>query len=170
MHFQIIILILFSCGLLSASPHARKSGYWSLKPIVRPSVPTKFDEAGKAINPIDALIQQSLDRMNLAPSAQADRRTLIRRLHFDLLGLPPKPEVVEAFVTSKDPKAYDKLVDQLLASAHYGERFARHWVGHRALRGHSRLRARQIAAPCLALSRLRHPCLQRGQAVSGVPA
>ena len=128
MHFQVIILILFSCGVLSASPHARKSGYWSLKPIVRPSVPTKFDEAGKAINPIDALIQQSLDRMNLAPSAEADRRTLIRRLHFDLLGLPPKPEVVEAFVTSKNPKAYDKLVDQLLASPHYGERFARHWL------------------------------------------
>ncbi|MEO2011221.1 MAG: DUF1553 domain-containing protein [Pirellulaceae bacterium] len=91
-------------------------------------MPTKFDEAGKAINPIDALIQQSLDRMNLAPSAEADRRTLIRRLHFDLLGLPPKPEVVEAFVTSKNPKAYDKLVDQLLASPHYGERFARHWL------------------------------------------
>ena len=128
MCFQIIILILFSCGVLSASPQARKSGYWSLKPIVRPSVPTKFYEAGKAINPIDALIQQSLDRMNLAPSPEADRRTLIRRLHFDLIGLPPNPEVVEAFVTSKNPKAYDKLVDQLLASPHYGERFARHWL------------------------------------------
>jgi len=64
----------------------------------------------------------------LAPSPEADRRTLIRRLYFDLIGLPPEPEAVAAFVSDKDPDAYEKLVNELLASPHYGERWARHWL------------------------------------------
>ena len=61
-------------------------------------------------------------------SGQADRRTLIRRAYFDLLGLPPTPESVQAFVESDDPLAYEKLIDRLLASPAYGERWARHWL------------------------------------------
>ena len=77
---------------------------------------------------IDSLINAKLVEKNLSMSPAADRRTLIRRLSFDLLGLPPTPERVEQFVKDADPKAYEKLVDELLRSTHYGERWARHWL------------------------------------------
>ena len=77
---------------------------------------------------IDSFIRTKLEEKGLALSPEADRRTLLRRLSFDLLGLPPTPEQVEEFVHSTDPDAYGKLVDQLLASPHYGERWARHWL------------------------------------------
>ncbi len=96
--------------------------HWSLMPLVKPSVP------GGAANPIDAFILAKLKEQHLAPSPAADRPTLIRRLYFDLTGLPPTPGEVEAFVGNNDPKAYERLVDQLLASPRYGERWARHWL------------------------------------------
>ncbi len=77
---------------------------------------------------IDYFILSALDANGLAPSPEADRRTLIRRLSFDLLGLPPTPGDVSAFVSDSDPDAYAKLVDRYLASPHYGERWARHWL------------------------------------------
>jgi cytochrome c553 len=77
---------------------------------------------------IDSLIRAKLVEKNLVMSPAADRRTLIRRLSFDLVGLPPTPERVEQFVKDADPKAYEKLVDELLRSTHYGERWARHWL------------------------------------------
>lgn len=98
-----------------------KPAHWSLRPLVQPELP------GDAANPIDAFIRAALDHKGLAPSPEADRRTLIRRVYFDLTGLPPAPEEVEAFVNDPDPKAYDALVDRLLASPRYGERWARHW-------------------------------------------
>jgi Protein of unknown function (DUF1553)/Protein of unknown function (DUF1549)/Planctomycete cytochrome C len=101
----------------------RSLDWWSLKPIVKPSVP-KVD----APNPIDAFIFAKLREKGLKPAKEADRRTLIRRLTFDLHGLPPTPEDVEAFIKDADPKAYEKLVDRLLASPRYGERWARHWL------------------------------------------
>ncbi|HVL11408.1 MAG TPA: DUF1549 domain-containing protein, partial [Gemmata sp.] len=102
---------------------ATRAGYdwWSLQPVKRPAVP-----AGQ--NAIDHFVRAKLAEKGLKPSPEADRRTLIRRLYFDLIGLPPSPEEVEAFVASKDPDAYEKLVDRLLASPHYGERWARHWL------------------------------------------
>ena len=69
-----------------------------------------------------------LDKHRLTPSPPADRRTLIRRLYFDLVGLPPSPEEVESFVADTAPNAFEKVVDRLLASPHYGERWARHWL------------------------------------------
>ena len=77
---------------------------------------------------IDSLINAKLAEKSLVMSPAADRRTLIRRLSFDLVGLPPTPERVEQFVKDADPKAYEKLVDELLHSTHYGERWARHWL------------------------------------------
>jgi hypothetical protein len=77
---------------------------------------------------IDGLIRAKLAEHGIKPSPPADRRTLIRRLSFDLHGLPPTPEAVEAFVNDTDPKAYEKLVDRMLQSPHYGERFAQHWL------------------------------------------
>jgi hypothetical protein len=79
-------------------------------------------------NPIDHFIRKALGEKGLTPSREADRRTLVRRLYFDLLGLPPTPEEAEPFVSDPRPDAYEKLVDRLLASPHYGERWARHWL------------------------------------------
>lgn len=100
--------------------------WWSLQPLERPSVPEATDPRLK--NPIDAFIRHRLQEKNLTPAPPADRRTLIRRLYFDLIGLPPEPEVVERFVSDGNPLAYERLVDGLLNSHHYGERWARHWL------------------------------------------
>ena len=101
--------------------------WWSLKPLRRPVSP-KGGDAAWPINPIDRFVLERLDAAGLKPSAEADRRTLIRRLSLDLLGLPPTWEEVDAFVRDERPDAYERLVDRLLASPHYGERWAQHWL------------------------------------------
>src|SRR5262249_32815067 len=78
--------------------------------------------------PIDRFILAKLEAKGLAPSPEADRRTLLRRVTFDLVGLPPTPEEVEAFVHDRSPDAYEKVIDRLLASPHYGERWGRYWL------------------------------------------
>ncbi len=107
----------------------RRAGYdwWSLRPVVSHKPPA-VQRPGWARNPIDRFILHRLEARGLAPSPEADRRTLIRRLYFDLIGLPPAPEEVQAFVRDADPQAYEKVVDRLLASPHHGERWARHWL------------------------------------------
>src|SRR5205085_7763629 len=97
---------------------------WALKPPVRPELP-RVTRPG--CHPIDAFILARLGHEKLPASPEEDRRTLIRRLSFDLVGLPPTPEEVESFLSDPSPDAYEKLVDRLLASPHYGERWARHW-------------------------------------------
>ena len=101
--------------------------WWSLKPPVRPEVP-RVKHAAWVRNPIDAFIVQALEERGLSPSTEADRATLMRRAKFDLLGLPPTPEEVQDFVLDNRPDAYERLIDRLLASPHYGERWARHWL------------------------------------------
>lgn len=96
--------------------------WWSLQPLHR----TQVDSSGHAA--IDELILAKLVEDGLTLSPPADRRTLIRRLSFDLWGLPPTPEAVESFVDDPDPEAYSRLVNRMLDSPHYGERFARHWL------------------------------------------
>ncbi|MCC9609440.1 DUF1553 domain-containing protein [Blastopirellula sp. JC732] len=100
--------------------------WWSYQPLVRPSVPEADD--GWARTPIDHFILQTWKDRGLHASPAADRRTLIRRVTYDLIGLPPTPEEIAAFEQDNDPQAYEKLVDRLLASDHYGERWARHWL------------------------------------------
>jgi len=92
--------------------------------VKHPPVPV----VGGAMTPVDAFLRAKLTEKNLPPSAEADRRTLIRRLSVVLLGLQPTPERVEAFVADRDPKAYERLVDELLKSPHFGERWAQHWL------------------------------------------
>ena len=99
--------------------------WWSLRPIARPIVPESTDWAR---SPIDAFLLATMRAEGLTPSPEADRRTLIRRVTFDLIGLPPTPEEVEAFLADPEPDAYERLVDRLLASPHHGERWARHWL------------------------------------------
>jgi mono/diheme cytochrome c family protein len=100
--------------------------WWSFKPIVRPAVPAADGKWGRT--PIDALILARLKEKGLAPSPEADRRTLIRRVTYDLTGLPPSPQEIDEFLCDKSTGAYEKVVDRLLASPRYGERWARHWL------------------------------------------
>ncbi len=101
--------------------------HWSFVPPKRPALPT-VKNAAWAQNPIDRFILARLEKEGLKPSPQADRITLIRRLSFDLTGLPPTPSEVDAFVNDKSKDAYEKVVDRLLASPHYGERMAVSWL------------------------------------------
>jgi mono/diheme cytochrome c family protein len=107
----------------------RRAGYnwWSLQPL-RAVDPPVIEDASWTLNPIDRFILHRLERARLGPSPSADRRTLIRRLFFDLVGLPPTPEEVDAFVNDPDSHSYERLVDRLLDSPHYGERQARRWL------------------------------------------
>lgn len=106
--------------------------FWSFRPLMRPQIPVPHNQsappATTAENPIDGFIQQCLQDANLQSSPAADRRTLIRRLSFDLLGLPPSPDEVAEFQADDHPDAYERLVDRLLASPHFGERWARYWL------------------------------------------
>ncbi len=121
MHHHAVLILVLSAATVAAGD----SGHWAFRPVVRPTPPAAHD-AGR--NPIDAFVFAELKQRGLTPSPEADRRTLIRRVAFDLTGLPPTPEEVEAFVGDASPGAYERLVDSLLASPRYGERWARHWL------------------------------------------
>ena len=113
---------------IPAAAAAPSREHWSFQPVVRPAVPPVADSNVVVRNPIDAFIVATLAEHGLQPAPEADRRTLIRRLYFDLVGLPPAPEEIAAFVASENPAAYTELVEKLLGSPQYGERWARHWL------------------------------------------
>jgi len=103
--------------------------WWSLQPLADVAPPAATPTAqGWADHPIDRFLAATLADQGLVPNPPADRRTLMRRATYDLTGLPPTPEEGEAFATDTDPQAYEKLIDRLLASPHYGERWGRHWL------------------------------------------
>ena len=110
-------------GAVSASDRA----FWSFQP-VRKVEPPSVKDAGWSKSPIDRFLFASMEKKGLSPAPRADKRTLIRRVTFDLTGLPPTPEEVEAFLKDDSTEAFAKVVDRLLASPHYGERWARHWL------------------------------------------
>ncbi len=101
--------------------------YWAYRPVTNPAVPA-VKNAAWVKSPIDAFILARLEEKKLTPSPMADKLTLIRRATYDLTGLPPTPEEIDSFVNDSDPKAYEKLIDKLLASPQYGEKWARHWL------------------------------------------
>jgi len=107
----------------------RRAGYdwWSLQPVLKPPVP-KVKNANWPRNEVDRFILARLEKIGWQPAPEADRRTLIRRLSFDLTGLPPTPEEVDAFANADDSQAYEKLVDRMLGSTAFGERWARRWM------------------------------------------
>ncbi len=111
----------------SLLPASLTSDHWAFQPLQRPVVP-RVKNAGWVRNPIDAFIAAGHEAKGLTPAPAASRRTLVRRLSLDLLGLPPAPEEVERFLMDDAPDACEHLVDRLLASPHYGERWARHWL------------------------------------------
>jgi len=106
---------------------AKWSEHWAFIPPVRPGLP-QLPDASRAHNGIDYFVLAKLNASRLEPSREADRVTLVRRLTLDLTGLPPTPAEVDAFVTDKSPDAYEKVVDRLLASPHFGERVALDWL------------------------------------------
>ncbi len=121
---SLLLLVLTAVPALAGEPH------WSFRPRSRPDVP-RLTEAGDRAgvrNPIDAFVLSRLRAEGLRPAPEADRRTLIRRLSFDLLGLLPTPAEIDAFVGDSAPDAYERLVDRLLADPRYGEQWGRHWL------------------------------------------
>ncbi len=106
---------------------AKWEGFWAYTPPVRPPSP-QVKHSKWPLNPVDDFILARLQAEKLKPSADADKRTLLRRLNFDLTGLPPTLEEVEAFAADNSPRAYENAVDRLLASPHYGERMAEMWL------------------------------------------
>src|SRR5207244_3870055 len=127
-------LSILCCSLLAlaaSTPDAkdrfspRQRSHWAFQPVRQPEIPAVQSKAWVR-NPIDAFILAKLDANHLAPSPEADRATLLRRVSFDLTGLPPTPDEVRAFVNDKSPRAYEKVVDRLLSSPRYGERWGRH--------------------------------------------
>ena len=120
-----IVTIIAAFALISASPAKEKvsDDWWSWRPLATIKVPD-----GNESNSIDRFIVSKLKEQGLFMSEQADRRILIRRLYYDLWGMPPTPQEVENFIKDSEPRAYEKLVDKLLSSPRYGERWARHWL------------------------------------------
>jgi len=131
--FVLIVATLVASPAPSAPPTGvgdPTKAHWSFRPCSRPAVPSPQDSAGQdwVRTPIDAFLLARLRKEGLYPAPEADKRTLIRRLCFDLTGLPPTTAEVAAFVNDRSEDAYDRLVDRLLASPHYGERWGRHWL------------------------------------------
>src|SRR5204863_4052747 len=109
------------------APAAAPATHWAYVKPVRPEVPAvkRADWVG---TPIDAFVLARLEREGLEPSPEASKETLLRRLWLDLVGLPPSPAEIDAFLADRGPDAYEKVVDRLLASPHHGERWARPWL------------------------------------------
>lgn len=107
--------------------HGRSATHWAYVPPVSPKIP-KLKDSGWIRNPIDAFVLRRLRAEGLKPSPETDRTTLIRRVTLDLIGLPPTPAEVDAFLADRSPNAYDKVVDRLLANPHFGERMALPWL------------------------------------------
>ncbi|MEI6232168.1 MAG: DUF1553 domain-containing protein [Planctomycetota bacterium] len=104
-----------------------KKEHWAFQPIKRSAVPTLKNTAWPN-GPIDAFILAKLEEKEIVPTPEAEKATLLRRITFDLTGLPPTPDDIDAFTKDESPNAYEKVVDRLLASQHFGERWGRHWL------------------------------------------
>ncbi len=105
----------------------KAKSHWAFQPVTKPSVP-KVKSTAWVKNPIDSFVLAKLEASGMAPSAPASRAALIRRAYYDLTGMPPSVDEVRAFLADKAPNAWEKVVDKLLASPHYGERWGRHWL------------------------------------------
>ncbi len=115
------------CSVWGASLLWAEHSHWAFQPLAEPPVP-KIEDASWVENEIDHFVRARQQAVGLIPNPEADRQTLIRRATFDLVGLPPTLAEIDAFVNDRSPDAYEKLVDRLLASPHYGERWGRHWL------------------------------------------
>lgn len=141
MRFLSLAVFWTGMALLAVEPH------WAYAPLGRPSIPEIEDGVS---HPVDAFIRAGLKAHGLRAAPEADRPTLLRRIHFDLIGLPPSPEDHRRFLADPSPEAYEREVDRLLALPRYGERWARHWmdaVHFAETHGHDQDRIREQAWP-----------------------
>jgi hypothetical protein len=120
---MLLQLPLLTALIAGVPPNAKP--HWAYQPLTKPALPPA---RGGSLNPIDRFIRAKLAERGLSPAPEADRQTLIRRLTFDLIGLPPTPDEIDAFLRDRSPDAYERVVDRLLASPHFGERWARPWL------------------------------------------
>ena len=125
MRWSLLYILLVSWMGLGLS--AKEGEHWAFIAPQRHAQPA-VKQKGWPKNAIDHFILAELEAVNLQPSAEADKITLLRRVYLDLIGLPPTPTEVKAFLANKRPDAYERVVDQLLASPRYGERWGRHWL------------------------------------------
>jgi hypothetical protein len=120
--------LLFASAIASArGADADPRNHWAFRQLVRPAIP-RLERAAVTRSPVDAFVLQALEQKKLSLNPEADRATLLRRLSFDLTGLPPKPDEVARFIADPAPEAYSRLVERLLASPHYGERWGKYWL------------------------------------------
>jgi hypothetical protein len=123
-----VVVYAMAMGLVvSATPAAEPDDHWAFQP-VRSVTPPEVERASWVTNPIDRFVLARLEAAGLQPAPAADKRTFIRRATFDLIGLPPTEDQISDFLRDDSPDAIDRLVDRLLASPHYGERWGRHWL------------------------------------------
>lgn len=120
----LLLLLTVSAGVM---PLGARAEHWAFKKPARPPIP-KIKQTDWVKNPVDAFILQRLEQRGIAPSPRADKLTLLRRVTFDLTGLPPTPEEMTAFLADTSPLAYEKVVRRLLSSKRFGERWAQHWL------------------------------------------
>jgi hypothetical protein len=106
---------------------AKAREHWAFKPVAKPPVPAVKDKSWVK-SPVDAFVLAKLEAKGIKPAAPADKHTLLRRVYYDLTGLPPSPQEMQDFLKDKSPDAFAKVVDRLLASPHYGERWGRYWL------------------------------------------
>lgn len=125
--FASLVLAISLLSQTATNSEETSAHWWAVKPVKRPQVPVREGDVWSQ-NPIDRYVDRALQQAHLSPSFKAGRRELIRRVYFDLIGLPPSPEAVEHFVNDTHPKAWSNLVEELLNSPHYGERWGQHWL------------------------------------------
>jgi hypothetical protein len=127
----VLVVLALACGVWAATgdlPFTKEQlNHWAYQKVQKPKVPMVKKRAWVK-TPVDAFVLAKLESKGIAPSPRADRIALIRRATFDLTGLPPTPEEVKAFLEDNSPNAFEKVVDRLLNSPHYGEKWARHWL------------------------------------------
>ena len=147
--WSICLLILFSFPVLflHAAEHKPATNLWVLQPVVQPEVPAGLTESE---NPIDAFVAAEYKAKGLIPVGPADKRTLLRRVYLDLIGIPPTPAEQEAFLADNSPDAYEKVVDRLLADEQHAVRYARHWLD---VMRYADVDERMVAAPGIYLWR-----------------
>ncbi|HAT18883.1 MAG TPA: hypothetical protein DCS85_01885, partial [Verrucomicrobiales bacterium] len=119
------VVILFSVATLAEEERAGLD-WWAFQPVVRPLPPSV--EGQEELGAIDAFVRARLVKKGMEPARRAERGTLVRRLHFDLTGIPPTTQEIAAFEANESKGAYATLIDTLLSSPHFGERWARHWL------------------------------------------
>ena len=120
--------LLFASAIASArGADADPRNHWAFRPLVRPAIP-RLERAAVTRSPVDAFVLQALEQKKLSLNPEADRATLLRRLSFDLTGLPPRPDEIARFVADPPPMPMSRPVERLLASPHYGERWGKYWL------------------------------------------